>query len=350
MTFAKRTVCPPQPAVLVTGASSGIGKDCVRAFVAKGWHVFPVVRRPADVDSLRALCPSAACLTPLLGSVTEEASMEEVVKKLTQCLAQGAAQGGAALRLQAVVASAGMGAFAPLELSSLDLWREVFEVNVFAVASMSRLLLPLLRDAATSPGPAPRIIVVGSAAGRLPGPMQSTYCASKHAVEGLVDCMRMELRPHGVKVVLLQPGLVATALPARVEAATEQQLRLVAPKLRAVYQNQMEEMQAALRTMLTKSIHVEEVVQVVEKAACARSPSPRYAVGPGTKTAMWLRARCSDTAWDRLTRWTGLRMAKMGRQLGQASPGGAAIQAPPPATSSPAAAPAPVTASGLGSA
>ncbi|GFH29324.1 oxidoreductase [Haematococcus lacustris] len=176
MTFAKRTVCPPQPAVLVTGASSGIGKDCVRAFVAKGWHVFPVVRRPADVDTLRALCPSAACLTPLLGSVTDEASMEEVVKKLTQCLAQGAAQGGAALRLQAVVASAGMGAFAPLELSSLELWREVFEVNVFAVASMSRLLLPLLRDAATSPGPAPRIIVVGSAAGRLPAAIGKQLC------------------------------------------------------------------------------------------------------------------------------------------------------------------------------
>jgi NAD(P)-dependent dehydrogenase (short-subunit alcohol dehydrogenase family) len=178
--------------VVVTGCSTGIGLAVCTLLARRGYHVVASVRSGADAARLRALGP--AHLEPVSPDITSE----EDIGALALHLADG--------RVAALVNNAGIAVPGPIELLSTDEWGRQFEVNVFGTVAVTRALLPRLLE---SRG---RIVNISSISGFVAPPLLASYTASKHALEGLSDALRGELGSTGVRVVVVDPGDVATPI------------------------------------------------------------------------------------------------------------------------------------------
>ena len=184
--------------VLITGASSGIGEACAVYLAHKGFRVYAAARRLEKLKDLEGL--AGGRITPLMLDVTDGASIEMAMGRI--------AEGGATL--YGLVNIAGVAAMGPLEKEPIEDWRALFETNIFGLVAMSKAVLPQMRAAGRG-----RIVNMGSIAGRVSLPFQSSYTASKHAVEGLSDSLRRELVPYGIKVSVVRPGAIKTPFSAR---------------------------------------------------------------------------------------------------------------------------------------
>lgn len=177
--------------VLVTGASSGIGEATALALAHRGFKVFAGARRIEKLKALEGL--GHGRLTALALDVTDATSISAAL----------AAIGDAPL--YGLVNNAGVSVTGPLEEMPIDDWRRQFETNVFGVVAVTKAMLPQMRAAGAG-----RIVTIGSVAGRIASPFMSAYAASKHAVEGLSDSLRRELRPFGIAVSVVRPGFINT--------------------------------------------------------------------------------------------------------------------------------------------
>jgi NAD(P)-dependent dehydrogenase (short-subunit alcohol dehydrogenase family) len=265
--------------ILVTGASTGIGRACALRFAELGYRVFAGVRKMADGESLQAQCPGV--VEPVGLDVTRAESIAAAV----------AAVGDGPLA--GLVNNAGVAVLGPLELLDVDAWRWQFEVNVIGLVAVTQACLPLLRR---GPG---RIVNIGSVAGRSPLPGSGAYDASKHAVEAITDVLRMELHRWGVRVSLIEAGAVATPIYDKGLREVDELSRQVGPERYALYRGLMEtvveETQAAART----AAPVAAVVRAVVHAMTARRPRTRYVVG--RDAWMWLLLNWLPARWrDRL--------------------------------------------------
>ena len=175
---------------LVTGASSGIGEATARQLIAAGWRVYAGARR---VDRMQPLAAAGARLLAL--DVTDDASMQQAIDTIRRD--EG--------RLDALVNNAGYGSYGALEEVPLDEGRRQFEVNVFGLARLTQLALPMMRAQRSG-----RIVNITSIGGKIGEPFGSWYHATKFAVEGLSDSLRMELYPFGIDVVIIEPGAIKT--------------------------------------------------------------------------------------------------------------------------------------------
>src|SRR5919202_3517690 len=176
--------------VLVTGCSSGIGKATAQALLAHGQTVYATARRPSTLADLEA----AGARTMAL-DVTDDDSMKAAVTAIE-------AEHGA---VGTLVNNAGYGVYGPVEEVPMDDVRREFETNVFGLGRLTQLVLPGMRAAGRG-----RIVNVSSMGGRLAYPTGGWYHASKYAVEPLSDALRVEVKPFGVGVVLVEPGLIRT--------------------------------------------------------------------------------------------------------------------------------------------
>ena len=193
-------------AVLVTGASSGIGEHAAAALLAQTpLAVFAGVRKKRDATRLEKVYPG---MRTVLLDVTSHESIAAAVQLIS------ASEGVA---LVALVNNAGVQADLPVELQNPQDDRWTFNVNVFGLLDVTRAFLPLLRAA---PGGGARVVNVGSVSGVVAAPGSATYSASKFAVEGLTDSLRRELAPLGVSVSLLQPGYVRSKMGSKAHAAS----------------------------------------------------------------------------------------------------------------------------------
>jgi len=182
--------------VLVTGASTGIGRSAALALLEHGFTVHAGVRRLTDADKLRlAAGTSEKRLVPMLLDVTKEAEVDKAVEAVQGCN-----------HFVALVNNAGVPVKKPLETVSMDKVHNAFDVNVFGVLRITQKLLPLLRK---SQG---RIINVGSVGGSISIPMVSVYSATKYALEAMSDGLRRELQPWGISVSMVNPGYITTDL------------------------------------------------------------------------------------------------------------------------------------------
>ena len=197
-------------AIVVTGASTGIGAHAAEALARKGWVVFAGVRSEAGAAAVRAL--GVGTLLPLVIDVTKPASRAAALAAVEAELAE---RGG--LPLVALVNNAGISRSGlPLEVEPEAHTRDTFETNVFGALATTQAFLPLLR---ASRG---RIVMVSSVAGVLGGvPTMGSYAASKHALEALSDTLRRELAPAGVSVSVVEPAFVRTSISASNAAAFE---------------------------------------------------------------------------------------------------------------------------------
>ena len=186
--------------VLVTGASTGIGEATARLLASGGWNVIATVRSDADADRIGAIQRCSPAHFDLgLGAERAAAELADQVAEIV---------GDAGLA--GLVNNAGYVEGGPFETVTLDRWRSQFEVNVFGVVELTRVLMPTLRRAVD-----PRVVVVGSISGRVGAPMLGPYVASKHAVDGLCKCLRREFDGSGPIVTLVEPGAVSTPLWAK---------------------------------------------------------------------------------------------------------------------------------------
>jgi NAD(P)-dependent dehydrogenase (short-subunit alcohol dehydrogenase family) len=193
-------VAESNDAVVISGASSGIGEATALALDALGYQVFAGVRQAADGERLAAR--ASPRLTPVALDVTDPASVGAAADTAALALRSGIA-------LRGLVNNAGVLASGPLEHLPLETLRRQLEVNVVGVLAATRAFLPLLKRSGG------RIVNVGSTSGRIAYPMTGAYCASKFALEGLTQVLRLELRGTGVDVSIVEPGVVRTRLWAK---------------------------------------------------------------------------------------------------------------------------------------
>ncbi|GGB98594.1 oxidoreductase [Cellulomonas carbonis] len=262
-----------RPVALVTGASSGIGRATVLGLLDAGLVVHAAARR---TDRMRDLADAGAHVLAM--DVTDDASMVD-----------GAAAVLESGRLDVLVNNAGYGSFGALEDVPADEARRQVEVNVLGLARLTQLVLPAMRTARSG-----RVVNVSSVGGTIYEPLGSWYHATKFAVEGLSDSLRVELRPFGVDVVLVQPG------PVRTEWNRIARENLLTVSAGSPYARQA----ASVARVLERAdrpgagAEPEEVAATVVRAATAARPRTRYPVGRGARTLMLARRALPDRAFD----------------------------------------------------
>src|SRR3954462_14779170 len=247
------------PSVLVTGAARGIGHATALRLAGAGWDVFAGVRSDADSEALRA-----DRITPVLLDIT---SSERV-----------AALGGALPdRLDAVVNNAGIVVNGPVEAVPVDELRRQLEVNVVGQVAVTQAVLPKLR---ASRG---RVIFCSSLSGRWSTPMTGAYNASKFALEGLADALRMELRPWGIRVVLVEPAQTDTDLWRKADTALDESVGALTADHRTLYAKHIEGARKSIPRSQKMASSVDGVAKTIERALTARRPRARYVVGTGPR-------------------------------------------------------------------
>lgn len=263
---------------LVTGASSGIGEATVRALLHAGYTVYAAARRVERMEGLRH---DGARILAL--DVTDEASLTDGVRKVL-------AETG---RIDVLVNNAGYGSFGALEDVSLDEARRQFEVNVFGLARLTQLVLPGMRERRSG-----TIVNVSSIGGKFYEPLGSWYHATKFAVEGLSDSLRIELRKFGVRVVVIQPGPILS------EWSGIAQSSLLETSAGGPYGKAARRVASVLKAADRPGVGSppELVAEAVLEAVQARKPAPRYPVGTGAKFLMALRRLLPDRAFDLVVR------------------------------------------------
>jgi NAD(P)-dependent dehydrogenase (short-subunit alcohol dehydrogenase family) len=263
--------------VLITGASSGIGRATVlRLTVRPEFTVYATARDPGTLIDLAG---TEARLLAL--DVTDEKSMEAAVRVVEE-------ETGS---VGVLVNNAGYGEYGTIEEANLDRVRRQFETNVFGLARMVQLVLPGMRKAGQG-----RVINMSSMGGRVVFPGGGHYHASKYAVEGLTDALRFEVAPFGIKVTLVEPGLIRTGFGGTAEVTLGRSADPSGPYagFNKVAAKQMAE---AYRSKWLAA-EPEEVAKVIEEAATAPKPRSRYVVTPAAKFLVHTRRFLGGDAFD----------------------------------------------------
>jgi NAD(P)-dependent dehydrogenase (short-subunit alcohol dehydrogenase family) len=263
--------------ILVTGASTGIGHACAIRFAELGYHVFAGVRKLSDGDALGA--HSTGNIEPVLLDVTRPESID------------GALAAAGDRPLTGLVNNAGIVVIGPLELVSIDGWRQQFEVNVLGLVAVTQAFLPLLRRGKG------RIVNIGSVADRCALPGSGAYDSSKFAVAAISDVLRMELHAWGISVSLIEAGGVATPTWEKSLRAADDLRLQVAPERYALYSSLMATLRAETEAAARAALPVDRVVKAVEHAMTARKPKTRYLVGKDVwlwRLLNWLPDRWRD--------------------------------------------------------
>jgi NAD(P)-dependent dehydrogenase (short-subunit alcohol dehydrogenase family) len=263
--------------VLITGCSSGIGREAARRFAAAGFRVHASMRRPEDGADLRAEAAANgwSLSTPAL-DVTSDASVNAAVGALL------AETGG---QLDVLVNNAGYYTLGPLEETSADELRAVFETNAVGVHRLTRAVLPAMRARGSG-----AIVNVSSVSGRVAVPVAGAYHSSKWALEALSETLRYELAPFGIRVVIVEPGPFKTALHDK-EVHPAAYGRAGSP-----YQPLVEEY--VRRSQAMKRREPTAVVDVIVRAATTRRPKLRWPVGPTSLSGTLLRRLTPDALYE----------------------------------------------------
>ena len=259
---------------LITGASSGIGKETARILVQQGFTVYGAARRIEKMKELEVLGVKLLAM-----DVTDDASMVKGINEILQT----------EKRIDILVNNAGYGSFGALEDVPLSEARYQFEVNIFGMARLIQLVLPTMRKQHSG-----RIINISSMGGSFGEPHGVWYHATKYAVEGLSDSLRMEVKQFGVDVVIIKPGAIITEWNG-----------IARDNLMKVSGN------TSYKTLVLKHIKMLAsadkrgslpivVARTIAKAINAKRPKTRYATGGGAKIILFLRSILSDKMFDKV--------------------------------------------------
>ena len=260
--------------VLITGASSGIGMATASVLNERGYQVYAAARQVEKMKSLRQ-----AGIHVLAMDVTKEEAMASAIQTINR----------EAGTIDVLVNNAGYGSYGALEDVPISEAKYQFEVNVFGLARLIQLVLPAMRAQRAG-----RIINVSSIGGRIGEPHGAWYHATKFAVEGLSDSLRMELKQFGIEVVVIQPGAIQTEWN---RIARE---NLVKVSGGTVYQDLVGKHAQMLENADRRGSQPLVIAKTIERAIEDRHPKTRYAAGAGAKAILFIRKILSDRAFDKL--------------------------------------------------
>ena len=277
---------PTKPVAFITGASTGIGFEAAKKLSSHGFIVYAGARRVDRMEPLKALGVQVLAL-----DVTDDDSMRAAVGRVLE-------ERG---RIDVLVNNAGYGSYGALEQVDLAEGRRQFEVNVFGLARMTQLVLPAMRSAGRG-----RIINISSIGGKFYEPLGAWYHATKFAVEGMSDALRLELKPHGIEVAIIEPASTLSEW-GRISADG-----LLASSGEGPYAAQARQMADVLASTDRPETSTQPAViaAAVLHAATAARPRTRYPVGRGAAAILGLRRVLPDRLYDALVMAVLKRVAR----------------------------------------
>ena len=250
--------------VVVTGASTGIGRSSVKVLSEKGFHVFGSVRKQEDADSLSDEFGDK--VTPLIFDTTDEAAVKACAAKVKEIIGEATLSG--------LVNNAGIAVTGPLMHIPIDELRHQLEVNTIAPIIVTQAFLPLLgavNPPVNTPG---RIINISSLAGVAAMPFAGPYAASKHALEAISGSLRRELMIYGIDVIIIGPGAVATPIWGKAEQVDTSQYN------DTDFKQAYEKIGKAMNDLGLGGIAVDKVGELVHHTLTTAKPKVRYAIVP----------------------------------------------------------------------
>ncbi|MFI6833608.1 SDR family NAD(P)-dependent oxidoreductase [Kribbella sp. NPDC050241] len=272
--------------VLVTGASTGIGRATALRLAGDGFHVFATVRRIADGKAL-VLAAGRGCLDAL--------TMDVLDRDLIQDAARTVRRHTGGRGLDALVNNAGVGMFQPLELVDLETFRRQLDVNVTGQLAVSQAFLPMLRVASG------RIVMIGSIGDRITVPFAGPTAAAKRALLSLTEALRLELAPWGIKVILIEPASIHTEAVGKLEKESTKALDDFGPEGHALYGETFRHVIERGLAQERKGSPPDVVAAAVARAIRAPRPRARYLVGKDSRR-LALIAKLPPVALDLLRR------------------------------------------------
>lgn len=270
------------PSVVVTGASTGIGRATALYLGARGFRVFASVRKTADAAEL-------AGATPFVLDVTDSASIRDAADTVGRALGDRALAG--------LVNNAGIAVSGPLEFLELSEIRRQFEVNLFGQIAVTQAFLPLLRRVKGG-----RIVNMSSISGRITAPLLGPYSMSKFALEAFSDALRRELEPFGIFVSVVEPGVIKTPIWNKGVDSSRDRIARMPDKALELYGSRIDQLRKRAQEMGESGAPAEEVAKAVHHALVSARSRTRYLVGTDAKLTAKLAWLLSDRALDRLMR------------------------------------------------
>lgn len=273
-----------QKAVFITGASSGIGRECALHLDHLGFRVFAGVRKHADANALRQV--SSKRLTPVIIDVTKP----DLIASAAQTVAGAIRSSG----LAGLINNAGIARGGPLEFIPIDDLRTQLEVNVIGQIAVTQAFLPFLRRAQG------RVINMSSISGRLAIPFIGPYCASKFSLEALTIALRFELKPWKIEVVSIQPGPIDTPIWDKSITSFDKITSDQPQEVKRLYGLKLTSLRQKLQKSAESGISPKEVAKIVTLALTTTRPKTRYLVGRQAKMGAFLNTVLPGKLWDRL--------------------------------------------------
>ncbi|CDF80824.1 short chain dehydrogenase [Formosa agariphila KMM 3901] len=260
--------------IIITGASSGIGKATALQLIKEGHTVYGVARRLEHMKELVAAGGKAIEI-----DVTDHNQVHSQIKKIIE--AEG--------KIDVLVNNAGYAVYGPIEEVSYEQAKRQFDVNLFGLAEVTKAVLPIMRNQQSG-----SIINVSSIGGKVYGPLGAWYNASKFALEGWSDCLRLDVNQFGIKVIVIQPGVINTGFAKAMDHHLEdsnspyKELKQIVAKM---MQNTSKPGQYSEPSVIAKTI---------SKAIKSKKPKTRYAAGKMARQTLLARKLLSDKAFDKM--------------------------------------------------
>lgn len=260
--------------ILITGASSGMGKDFALQMLKEGNIVYGAARRIDKMKDIEAAGGHALAMD-IADEVTVQAAVDKIIAEHS--------------RIDVLINNAGFGLYGSVEDVTIDEARYQFEVNLFGLASLTQKVVPHMRSQKSG-----TIINISSMGGKMYTPLGAWYHATKHALEGWSDCLRIELKQFGINVVIIEPGAITTEwgcimskpmLERSIGGAYEDMARKVAKSTDDMYEK-------------GQGSPVSVITNLVSKAVNSSKPKTRYAAGKFAKPMMWIRKYLGDRIFD----------------------------------------------------
>lgn len=262
--------------ILITGASSGIGKASAQQLIAEGHKVYTAARRIDNMQDLKA-----AGGFPIQMDITDEADVQKVVDTIIS--KEG--------KIDVLFNNAGYAIYGSVEETSLDDARQQFEVNIFGLANLTQKVIPYMRAAKSG-----TIINTSSMGGKMYTPLGAWYHATKHALEGWSDCLRLELKQFNINVVVLEPGAIATEFG---DVMTEPMLKRSG---KGPYSKLAHAVAKTTKNAYEKgdSSPASVIADTVSKIVRSNKPKTRYVAGKYAKPMLFIRKYFGDRIFDRI--------------------------------------------------
>ena len=262
--------------IVITGASSGMGKDFALALLKEGHTVYGLARRVEKMDEIVKAGGSAIAM-----DITNESQIDSAVSQILH--EQG--------KIDVLINNAGYAVYGTVEEVPIEVARRQFEANLFGLASITQKVIPGMRENKSG-----TIINISSMGGKIYTPMGAWYHATKHALEGWSDCLRVELIPFNVNVVIIEPGGIQT------EFSDVFQEQLQGDTENGPYVDALQKIIASIKEMSEndKLSHPKVITNLILNAVNSRKPKTRYVAGAYAKPLMFMRKYLGDRTFDKI--------------------------------------------------